>query len=504
MKKSILFFSFVLLLTSCKTTINLQNEKNADEQIIEYLQSKKIVFIGEQHSTVFPILYMTENIENFYNNGVRYLFLEEEGDGFFPAEKYDNYRLMIVPQWCTFGWKHEYHLMELEIARINKLHPNDPINVIFPEEGITWPEDMNDATKVLNARDAQAQKTIIEIMDKAKPEDKAIIFYGSGHGMKNPQHFYGDETLWYSSGYYLNNYYGDQYASFNIYELINNDYTKVNYGKDSNFKILSEKYLRNELSEDEISNYDFFCVTNQRIYGIVSPYITTDYNLQALYNFVADFNIENNSPNKPRELSYFVLAISYLKYCFGDYFPFSFEENNLDEALAFLNKKVFQSDRTPSYFCKNLPSYSIKEWEKYAEYLFSYNWLENYIFGYIDNETTCKKACGYIIYNMNQAKKMNPQDPWPQYWLAYFWNEKADLSGKKTDYEKAISEWNIFLNHFAAFACPGILTAYDRLSINYSKIGDEEQSQFYINKKERIEKNFPWDNTEMYFFGYYN
>lgn len=503
MKKSILFISFVLLLTSCKTTINLQNEKNADEQIIEYLQSKKIVFIGEHHSTVFPILYMTENMENFYNNGVRYLFLEEEGDGFFPAENYDNYRLMIVPQWCTFGWKHEYHLMELEIARINQLHPEDPINVIFPETGITWPEDMNDSTKVLNARDAQAQKTIIEIMDKAKPEDKAIIFYGSGHGMKNPD-YYGDEAFWYSSGYYLNNHYGDQYASFNIYELINNDFTKVNYGKDSNFKILSEKYLRNELSEDEISNYDFYCVTNQRIYGIVSPYITTDYNLQALYNFVADFNIENNSPYKSRELSYFVLAISYLKYCFGDYFPFSFEENNLDEALAILNKKVFQSDRAPSYFCKNLPTYSIKEWEKYAEYLFSYNWLENYIFGYIDDETTCKKACGYIIYNMNQAIKMNPQDPWPQYWLAYFWNEKADLSGKKSDYEKAISEWNIFLNHFAAFACPGILTAYDRLSINYSKIGDEEQSQFYINKKEKIEKKFPWDNTEMYFFGYYN
>ena len=195
MKKSILFLSFLLILTSCKTAINLQNEKNADEQIIEYLKSKKIVFIGEHHSTVFPILYLTQNMETFYNTGVRYLFLEEEGDGFFPAENYDNYRLKVVPPWCTFGWKYEYHLMELEVARVNQLHPSDPINVIFPEEGITWPEDMNDATKVLNARDAQAQKTIIEIMDKAKPEDKAIIFYGSGHGMKNPDYYHGDQAL---------------------------------------------------------------------------------------------------------------------------------------------------------------------------------------------------------------------------------------------------------------------------------------------------------------------
>lgn len=65
----------------------------------------------------------------------------------------------------------------------------------------------------------------------------------------------------------------------------------------------------------------------------------------------------------------------------------------------------------------------------------------------MDNEKTWKKACSYIIYNMNQAIKMNPQDPWPQYWLAYFWNEKADLSGKKSDYEKAISEWEVFLNN---------------------------------------------------------
>lgn len=299
MKKSILLFSFLFLLISCKTTFNLQNEKNADEQIIECLQSKKIVFIGENHSTVFPILYITQNMENFYNAGLRYLFLEEEGDGF---------------------------------------------------------------------------------------------------------------------------------------------------GKDSDFKILSDKYLRYELSEEYLSNYDFFCATNKRIYGIITPYITTNYNLQALYNFIAGFDVKKQTPYRARELSYFALAISYLKYSFGEYFPFSFEENNLTEALAFLNKSVFQSGKAPSSFCKKLPSY----------------------------------------------------------WLAYFTNEKADYSRKKSDYEKAIAEWESFLNHEAAFASPGLLTAYDRLSINYSKIGNEEKSHYYKNKKDFLEKVFPWHDIEMYFFGYYN
>lgn len=493
-----------LFLTSCRTTYNLQNAKNADDQIMECLHSKKIVFIGENHSTVFPILYMTQNIERFYEAGVRYIFLEEEGDGFLPEGNYDNYHMLIVPPWCTFGGKHEYHLMEIEIARVNQLHPEDPIKVIFPEEGFIWPEDPSIPTDVLNARDLQAQKTIIQIMDNAKPEEKAIIFYGDGHGMKHPLHFYGGENLWYMTGYYLNNYYGEQYASIDIYNVRNDDYTKVNYGDGPHFKILNETNLPKNISKDDLSNYDYICATDQRIYGIVCPYITTDYNLRALYKYVADFDIEKSSSYKPRELAYFILGISYLKYCFDEYFPFSFEEDNLETALKHLNETVFLSGKEPSSFCKNLPDYSLEEWEKYAEYLFSYEWFEDYIYGYLDYKKTQKKACGYIIYNMEHAIQMNPTDPWPQYWLAYFLSEKADYSSKKSDYKKAIEAWENFLNHKAAFACPGLLVAYDRIAICYSKLGDEENEHFYKTKKENLDKVFPWNDIEMYFFGYYN
>ena len=41
---------------------------------------------------------MTQNIEKFYEAGVRYLFLEEEDDGFsFTDGNYDNYKIHIVP-----------------------------------------------------------------------------------------------------------------------------------------------------------------------------------------------------------------------------------------------------------------------------------------------------------------------------------------------------------------------------------------------------------------------
>lgn len=500
MKKVILLsVVFLLLITGCKTTYNLQDSKNAHDQILEAIHSKKIVFIGETHTTVFPILYMTQNIEKFYEAGVRYLFLEEEGDGFsFTDGNYDNYKICIVPQWCTYAWKYEYHLMEKEIARINQLHPEDPINVIFPENGVVLPEDMNDGVAVLNARDEQAHKSIIEIMDAAKPEDKAIIFYGDGHGSKVPDNYWDYEGLWYPSGYYLNKYYGDQYAAFDIWYLRNDDYTKVKYGRDSNFKVLDEKYL----SEKQSSAFDYFCVTDQRIYGITYPYITTDENIKVVYDIVRNFTNDKTDPFYDFNVIEFGFAISFLKYYFGDLFPFSFEKNNLEEALNILEEKVFRGRQPPSSFCVDLPAFTMTEWEKYAEYMFSYMWLENYLLNNIDTEKMQKKAAGYVIYNMNHAVKMNPHDIWPKYWLAYFKTEKAKLINKKSAFQAAISEWENFFNEDAAYTCPALLQAYRRIAYCYSELGDKAQEQLYFEKAKKLAGIFPFDSMNEYYFGY--
>lgn len=495
-----LILILLLCISGCKSTFYLQNAKDADQQILEEIQSKKVVFIGENHSTVFPIFFMTQKMEDFYQAGVRYLFLEEEGDGFLPAGDYDDYKVIVTPPWCTFGWKYEYHLMELEIARINSLHPEDPIKVIFPEKGFVMPDDENDGTKVLNARDSQAQKTIIQTLDSSKPEEKAIIFYGDGHGSKIPLNYYNYEDLWYPTGYYLNQHYGDQYSSFRILYLRNDDYTRAYYGKDSNFKILSDNYLAEFFTPEELNNYDFISVTNQRIYGIIYPYIINDNNLTALYNSVADFDFQNIAMKSSYEVTNLVMGISYLKYTFRDYFPFSFEKNNMGEALAFLEEKVFQSGKAPSSFCGQFPSFTMEEWERYAEYLFSYKWLEDYIYDYLDEEYK-KDAVSYVLYNMEHAIEMNPYDPWPKYWLAYFMTEKATSSGKERDYKEALSAWESFLSDDASPACPGLLIAYERIALCYSELEESDKALLYEEKAGELKKSFPWDSLEMYFFG---
>lgn len=498
-KVCLLSILFILLISGCKTTYNLKDSKKADDQILEAIQSKKIVFIGETHTTVFPILYMTQNMEKFYEAEVRYLFLEEEGDGFsFTDGTYDNYRIHIVPQWCTYAWKYEYHLMEKEIARINQLHPEDPINVIFPEEGVVWPENMDDGVAVLNARDMQAHKTIIEIMDGAKPEDKAIIFYGDGHGSKIPDNYWDYEGLWYPTGYYLNKYYGDQYTAFDIWYLRNNDYTKVNYGRDSNFKILEGQYL----SETLLSAFDYCCATNQRIYGITYPYISTDENIKAVFNIVRNFKDDKTDSFYEFNVVEVGFAISFLKYYFGDLFPFSYEKNNLEEALSILDEKVFRSGKNPSSFCVDLPAFTMTEWEKYAEYMFSYMWLEDYLLEYFDTPKMQKKAAGYVIYNMEHAARMNPHDLWPKYWFAYFKTEKAKLSNKKSDFKSALLEWNNFFNEDSACTCPALLQAYRRIAYCYSELGDKVNEQLYLKKAENLADIFPFNTMNVYYFGY--
>ena len=68
---------FLISLTGCKTTFDLRNEKDAAYQIVEDIQSKKIVFLGDEHDWAFPPQFIAENLENFYKAGVRYIFLEE-------------------------------------------------------------------------------------------------------------------------------------------------------------------------------------------------------------------------------------------------------------------------------------------------------------------------------------------------------------------------------------------------------------------------------------------
>jgi len=43
--------------------------KNANEKVISLMKEKRMIFLAENHSSVNLILFLTENIEHFYDEG---------------------------------------------------------------------------------------------------------------------------------------------------------------------------------------------------------------------------------------------------------------------------------------------------------------------------------------------------------------------------------------------------------------------------------------------------
>ncbi len=77
----LIFFQFSSLL-SCKPQYDLRTAQSAAAKIENELKSCKIVFLGEGHTDVYPCVFLKENLQRFYNAGLRYIFFEGESDNY--------------------------------------------------------------------------------------------------------------------------------------------------------------------------------------------------------------------------------------------------------------------------------------------------------------------------------------------------------------------------------------------------------------------------------------
>lgn len=482
----ILFFVFLFSFISCREKLDLRNEKDAALQVKDDLQSKKIIFIGENHSDVYPIIFLTEHLEEFYDTGLRYLFLEEESDGYLEnPDKLNN--VFIYPPWATFGFKYEYMKFQDELLRINTLHKNDPIAVIWPETGVEINrEDLSfekDATVILNKRDAQAQKKIIEIMDST--DKPGMIFYGSGHGLKMPRVYYHNtDSEWKMLGSYLYDYYGSDYCSYYFMSFSSNDKRNVIYNGSNDCKVFPQRYY----DFDEIS-FDYYCVNQKEYYGVPEELIPNENILNYMINFVFTVDV-NKSENTTvwSDKGQMLLGIYYLKYHYKDFFDFDYESKaqNFDEAIKTI-KQVSCNFK-----------YDLSFLESYMEFIYSYGWLEDYLF-----EPGNDERIGYILYNMKKAKEIAPNnDIWPQYWIAYFKTEQAIYSEKKSDYKKALKEWEELFQNKLLYVSPVLKLAYEKAALCEEKTGNIEMVDYYRQKERQVKFPFEFDYREYGYFGW--
>ncbi|MCF0242325.1 MAG: hypothetical protein HUK25_06780, partial [Treponema sp.] len=465
----IFFFSFLFM--SCEAKYNLSQEKSTVSQIIEDLNNKKVIFIGENHDNIYPVLLITDNLNIFYNSGLRYIFLESGDDGVLSDSNLDSYSFDIVPPWTMYAWKYELHLLEEQIQLINSNNPADPIKVYWPEYNLAYPISEN-ATEVLNFRDNNIQRYIIDILDDSKEQEKAIVFYGAGHGAKRPAKYaYGENSDdWIMLGCYLSDYYGEDYSSHYISYL---EPEKLANAK-SECVILSGKNLEMYVPAKDRDLYDYVSVSSNRTYGVTYPYIFSSENISFLQKevqcFSDEFYLSENKWYNVKNL----LALYYLKYWAEDYFDFSYEGGN---HLGDLLKSVDFSKITPN----SESLLSLTELEDYMEVLYSYGLIEEYLYNPKND-----KRIDIVLSNVEKAELINEKDIWPKYWKAYFLTEQALYSDKESDYNKALSEWNVLLNNQLIYASPVLKLVYEKIAMCYEKVGNSQKKYFFRTKAENV------------------
>ncbi len=291
----ILTIIFLSIVISCKPKFDLRNEKDASVQIVEDLRSKKIAFIGNDHNGAFQALFLKENLSTFYNTGVRYIFLE--GDANHYLTEHEDYYFNFYPAWAGFGYRYEEVLFGDEIQKINKLHKEDPITVIFPEEGLIVTEnEWKDDTLLNNIRDKYIQQKIIETMDNT--DSKAIILYGNAHGLKKSEVWYSssENLYWIRLGYYLDKHYESDFSTYYFYPYSSDGNKTVLYS-DKKEKSLECKCLSEENTEllVETENaereYDHHCLYKKWIHAVPVYYVPTKENLKYMLSIFPDFKI---------------------------------------------------------------------------------------------------------------------------------------------------------------------------------------------------------------------
>lgn len=508
MKKKyiVLLFSCFICLLSCTRKYDFSYEKSISEKVLEDLQTKKIIFIGENHLDVYPVVFMTQHIRDFYKAGVRYIFLEGGFPRLAQTTTDKEYSFLITNPYIQIGWKYEDNNFEESILQINCENEADPIKIIFPEKELTSFEQYlnEDISELLNYRDYHIQKKVIDILENSKPEEKAIVFYGSSHGWKINQTVESNSSEWKATGVYLYEYYNELFTNYDI-EFIYPPFQKFYNFNEETAICLSEKNKRVLFKRDKnfITAYDNVCLTKKIVYGVPYAYIPTNENLIFLLHKAKEvcqqkneIKNDNSRLSKTKNKETYVLINYYLKYLFGDNYDYDLTnpDKEMEHALKKLEENCFNNKNPSDYVCVNYP---LEELERYMFYLFCDGSIEDKCLN-----SDFKKDIDFELNSLIQAKLINSRDIWPQYWISYFETEKAKSSKRKIDYEKALKDWNELLNNEIVYASPILKIVYKKMAYCEEQLGNFEKQDLYIKQEFNVRDEIQFDYETYKYFGY--
>jgi hypothetical protein len=470
---------------------------DAKQYILDALAQNKLVFVGEYHTQLNEELFMAENMQAFYNAGLRYIFVEDNED-YEPLQA----PLLIYPPWRndvggrTIGGKYEGDVVDRAIQTINDAVPESERIRFIPAEAGYNPtlEEGND----LNKRDQQAFKNISTFMEKLPPNKKAMIFYGGDHGIIKPipgerigGSGGGEPFLWTPMGAYLKEQYGDNfismvplsakdemhYFSLDIPELRDS-------GSKPKIVLSNSKYdvVNNDRIRQSLSQYDAVLLDRESLYGFGVNYNPTYEYLVAMYNALR--NLENSIDTwkddvatfRFQEQGQYLQLIYCLKLWLGDSFDYRLwdTKKSLREALDALNISNIQE------ITLTFNAQDTQNTQKMREYI-KIMLMSGVMPLVLENpsEELFQELFQWIVDHMKEAIAIFPQDLWPYYWLAYSETELGD-------YDVAIAHWEYIIAQPLSYCLETLPMVYQKLSVCYAATGDQAKSDEYRKTGESL------------------
>jgi hypothetical protein len=424
--------------------------------LLDELKTKKIILINERHLNMNEELFLAEHLQGFYNAGVRYLFTE----GDMRKESH----IPIYP-WMYTGHRAE----ERELRRA--IEALDPFNVVIAEEGriknieeFNGNNNGNDLASLnwLNYRDEYAAKSIIETLDNAPPNAKAIILYEPGHGEKSVTKWTMDDGTQVDRvhlGYLLSERYGSDLVSFIFITESVPEFEDEWKRSISSPKIMSPKDVKalkdivyskysNIYSDARHNYYDAFIADREVYVGTVPNYVPDDDQLRFWLQCLKEYELKDSElvgtelpqlaevPQIEQDALYLIM-VYYLKLYYGDHFNYTLwkvpgEERfpSLREALEALELYAFNESVEPSELI--IFHNSLKDMRLYSKYMY-YSLIGEVVAGRRD--ITDIVETGSIQY-IRAARELFPEDLWPLYWLAFIQTETGSYDEGLTNFQE--------------------------------------------------------------------
>ncbi|MDR2178073.1 MAG: hypothetical protein LBP20_08565 [Treponema sp.] len=474
---------------------------------------------------------MTENLQRFYDAGVRYILVEGGGGRKDDSPVYSDEELLDRGILLFYPW--EYVGVRYSARDWGGVSGTGKANYLINADkegrdrltrvGLEWGRmsvipGSTDPWELLNYRDEYMAGMAFEYIDKAAPGEKFLVLAGGEHGISVRTGPHSDPDVWKPLGMYLREKYGKNFISLyyiTLDETIKMDGAYRDLLESDEWRNMPEgprlvaprqaRKLFNVLPILYNPTFDGYIIDKAGIKGVMYSYtLFMPEVMRAIIDQTKEYEAvisvlsrENNLDYENVDLYYnirnLLANVYYLRLFFGDYFPYSFwnPEMPLKNALAALESLVFSVVKNPADLMRfPVPAVeTIRDYHDHIELFALINGLNNNEGDNNKLERQFKTAEPYL----KKAHELFPYELWTEYWY-------GKMYYTLTDYEKAYEHLRRMLDDPLIVSMQIYPETLEMAAFCAERIGNQEQAVEYRAVKNGLANEFGIDTTRFHLF----